>query len=397
MAFNVGNTKIGSLYLGSTKIASAYMGNVQIFSASPPQPVGYPYLLLQCDGYNGGHPNVSGAWSGSGAGDGSCHWIQVSSSPNVWRLEITKWAHISNIGLGLPFLFSSNGSPPVGTITNSCRLIGSGNMDAALDGAYCQSMDRMFAGCTGLEYINTIECTKVENVGGMFQGCTNVGGGALEQYDWFSTYGVNINNHSGTFTDCGSDTGSGQYELSQIPVGWGGTLVPASTLMTSTKVNWKGRYDAWGITANGPDWTNMNGVYLFTEGSVSSYAGVSMNRSRISKFNSLVTTQGQAALYFYPCFMQKTSSAITWAVSTASPNGSLTISQGNTDMPGTLDYGTYGPFSLEFGTYDSAGTVFFCFLVTSSPISSSFNLSTDPYGVLYNNNFKTDAGLRWFR
>ena len=189
--------------------------------------------------------------------------------------------------------------------------------------------------------------------------------------------------------------------LAQIPTGWGGTQVPASTLMTSTRGKWKNNYDVWSISAGNPDWTSMNGLYLFTEGSVSSYAGVSMNRSRISKFNSLNTTQGSAALYFYPCFMQLDASGITWAVSTASPNGTLTISQGNTDMPGTLDYSTYGPFSLEFGTYFPHYfpyyMVYFCFLVTNDPISSSFDLSSSPYGVLFNSNFKTDAGLRWFR
>jgi hypothetical protein len=167
--------------------------------------------------------------------------------------------------------------------------------------------------------------------------------------------------------------------------------------MTSARGKWKSNYDVWEITADGPEWYAMDGVYVFTEASVSSYAGVSMNRSRIGKFNSLNTAQGSAALYFYPCFMQHTSRAITWAVTTASPNGSLTVSQGNTDMPGTLDAGTYGPFSLEFGSYDSAGTVYFCFLVTNDPISSSFDLSSTPYGVLYNSNFKTDAGLRWFK
>ena len=94
------------------------------------QPAVYPYLLLQCDGYNNTHPNVSSAWSGA-AGLGECVWTQVSTSPNVWKLEITKWATTS-LGVGLPFLFSSNASPPVGTIHNSCKLIGSGNRSYSL-------------------------------------------------------------------------------------------------------------------------------------------------------------------------------------------------------------------------------------------------------------------------
>lgn len=389
MAIQLGNTNIGSIYLGSAKISEAYLGSTKIYSSAPA--VQYPYLMFQCDGYYG-HPSVSSIWNGQ------YEWIQVSSSPNVWKLEITKWGYAVNFGTGgLMFMFSSNDSQPVGTITHSCSLIGSGNMDVTLDGHYCESMDRMFGGCTGLEYIEPIHCTVVQNVGGMFSGCTYVEEGALAQYNWFNTYGVNITNHSGTFTNCGSSTTTGAAELAQIPVGWGGTMIPASTLMTSSRAKWKSNYDEWSINANGPDWTSMNGVYIFTEASVSTYAGVSMSRSRIAKFNGLVTTQGSVPLYFYPCFMQHTTTAITWAVTTGSPNGSLTVSQGANDMPGTLDYSTYGPFEYEFGTYDSAETVYFCFLVTSFPIVPFFDLSTDPYGVLYNSNFKANAGLRWFR
>ena len=399
MGLKLGNTTIGSLYLGSTKISEAYLGSTKIFSSAAP--VQYPYLLFQCDGYNGGHPTVSSTWSGGTAG-GEYMWTQVSSSPNIWKLEITKWA-VTSLGYGLPFLFSSNASPPVGTITSTCYLVGSGNMDVALNGDYCQSMDRMFAGCTGIKSIDPIHCTTVENVGGMFQGCINVEEGALDQYNWFNTYGVNISNHSGTFTDCGADTQTGAAELAQIPVGWGGTLVPASTALVTTRTTFKNNYDCWAVDTSYPDtlpdWSNMNGVYIFTQSSVSSYAGVSMNRSRIAKFNNLGTTQGTYALYFYPCFMQRIASGITWAVVTSGYNGMLAVGQGNTDMPGTLDYSTYGPFAYSFGTKDLPGIytgIFFCFLVTNSPIDSSFDLSSTPYGVLYNSNFKTDAGLRWF-
>ena len=54
----------------------------------------------------------------------------------------------------------------------------------------------------------------------MFNGCTEVTEGALAQYTWFSTYGVNINNHSVTFTNCGSNTQTGTAELAQIPSDW---------------------------------------------------------------------------------------------------------------------------------------------------------------------------------
>lgn len=330
-----------------------------------------------------------------------CTWTkEPGEGYNIWKLEIHEWV-LDNFGLyGLSYLFRPNGDSGSASLTMDCELLESGNMDTALNGHYCQTFDRMFYGCTGLYGFDPIHCTTVMNVGGMFSGCTNVQYAALDQYDWFSTYGVNITNHSGTFTDCGSNTAGGQGELAQIPVGWGGTLVPASTLMTSSRTNQFGTYTTWQITGNTPDWTNIVGLYLFTEASVSTYAGVSMNRSRITKRNGLDTTQGSGALYFYPAFAQYTGSTssnrvLTWVATTDTPNGSLTVSQGNTDMAGTLDYSTYGPISREYGTYDSSTNVYFLFLVTNVPIANWAGL-TDPYGVLYNSNFKEDGGFRYF-
>lgn len=383
---------IESIYVGGTKIGSAYIGSTLIYSS---QPAEYPYLLIWFD--NASYtPSTNLLYTPFRS---ICTWSQQSSSPNVWKLEIHDW-NLDNFSLyGLSYLFRPNGDSGANSLTMTCSLVGSGNMDTKLNGHYCQTFDRMFYGATGLTSIEPIHCTRVQNVGSMFQGCTNVEQGALDQYTWLSTYGVNITNHSGTFTDCGSGTTTGAAELAQIPVGWGGTQVPASTLMTSTRGEWKGRFDVWSINSNAPDWTYMNGLYLFTESSVSSYAGVAMNRARIAKFNGLKTTQGQAALYFYPCFMQHDSSGITWAVTTGTPNGSLTASQRGTDMPGTLDYGTYGPFAKEFGYYSSAGTVYFCFFVTNEELTSwgQWDISWKPYGVLFNSNFKTDGGFRWFK
>lgn len=398
MGLKLGNTAIGTLYLGSTKISEAYMGSSLIYRATTPV-VSYPYLLMEFE--SGYTPTTNLLYT---AYRNYCAWSQVSSSPNVWKLEIHGWMvplTTSNVGVG--FLFCGNMQSYTGTLTMPCKLVGSGNFDVALGGIYCLSMDRMFTNCTGLTLITPIQCPTVQNVGGMFQGCTNVEEGALAQYNWFSTYALNINNHSGTFTDCGSDTVTGLAELDQIPVGWGGNMVPASTALTTRRTVFKNNYDCWEVDTTDPDtlpdWSNMNGVYIFTQSSVSSYAGVSMNRSRIAKFNNLGTTQGTYALYFYPCFMQRIASGITWAVVTGGYNGMLAASQGNTDMPGTLDYSTYGSFAYSFGTKDLPGIyhgIYFCFLVTNSPIDSSFDLSSTPYGVLYNSNFKTDAGLRWF-
>jgi hypothetical protein len=326
---------------------------------------------------------------------GNPHWVHVSGAD--WKIVTdlyTGAGGTQDTSLGIGRLCTTTSDVPTFTTKNT------GGVTAeiiSVTGPKIQTLDRAFTLCNAITgfssavpSLNSIQ--DLYNVNQAFDSCTGVtDDSALTLYTAWSQ-NSNITSHSSTFSNCGSAT-----YLAQIPVGWGGTQIPASTLMTSGRVQWKSRYDTWAISAGNPDWTNMNGVYLFTEGSVSSFAGVSMNRSRIGKFNSLNTAQGEAALYFYPCFMQHTSSAITWAVSTAVPNGTLTISQGNTDMPGTLDYSTYGPFAHEFGSYDSAGRVYFCFLVTNEPISSSFDLSSSPYGVLFNSNFKTDGGFRWFR
>lgn len=342
-------------------------------------------------------------------------WTQVSSSPNRWKLTLNKFGEVvlNHVHYyGLCFLFSDiiTGSPgslvPEKLGGGTCKLIDSGNLDITdSDNVICESMDRMFSNCTGLTYITPLHCTNVQNVGGMFNGCTEVTEGTYDQYVWFNTYGININNHSGTFTNCGSNTQTGAAELAQIPVGWGGTLVPASTLMTSTrKAPSSNRYTCWTINSNNPTWTNVkNGMYLFTQASVSQYAGVSMNRGRINgQHNGIGTAQSTYALYFYPSFIQvnsgnvgATTADLTWLVTTNSPNGSLAVGQANKDMPGTLDYSTYGTFAREYGTYDSTKDVYFAFLVTNVSIDQ-WGGFTDAYGFLYNSGFLVDAGLRWF-
>ena len=330
-------------------------------------------------------------------GPDSSLWTRVpGSTSNDWYWECAYFIDTGtgSSAYGWPAAFSDTGATPVGHLTVPCDIIGYGNLTASSRSLI--SMDRMFTNCTGLRNVVTIQTPNtLENVGGTFSGCANIEDGMLDQYTYWSTYNTNISNHSGTFTNAGADTATGLAELNQIPVGWGGNYTPASTLMESSCSQWKGRYDTWWINADFPTWTNVvpNHMNLFTMSSVSAYAGVSMNRGRISRFNNL-STATRAELYFYPCFMTHTSSAITWAVVTAYPNGQLASRQGNTDMPGTLDYSTIGPFTYEYGTFHD-DLVYFCFLVTNVPIADWTGL-TDAYGVLYNSNFKTDGGFRWY-
>lgn len=393
-----GNISIKDMYFGPIKIGEAYLGSSKVYSSTV-----YPYLVFEFS-----VPSFTPSTSLLNSNYRNfCEWKQVSSSPNVWKLEIHEWYYDEQLNQsGLRILFSASDSAGVGNLVpnnlggGTCKLIGSGNFNVEINGKICQSLDRMFRYCTGLTEIVPLECVNVVNVGGMFDNCTEIEDGALAQYNWFNTYGVNITNHSGTFTSCGRNTQTGLAELNQIPVGWGGNMIPASTLMTSSRTYQLGTYSTWHITGNAPDWTNIIGMYLFTEASISSYAGVSMNRSRITARNGLGTTQGTDSLYFYPAFAQyfgtkSTNRILTWVSTTDNPNGNLTVSQGNTDMPGTLDYSTYGAFTREYGTYDSAQNVYFLFLVTNVPIAN-WNGLTDAYGVLYNSNFKTDGGFRYF-
>jgi len=386
MSLYLGNTKLGQIYLGSTRISEMYLGSTKIFSAAPVQ---YPYLLME---FNSGYtPTTSILHS---VYRSICEWVQVTSSPNVWKLEIHNWGQPQEqMGWGIPVLFCSNTDGSTSYLSNvPCKLAG-GDLSIPIGGYYCQSMDRTFSNATGLtEISDIIQCTTLINVNGTFSGCTNCASGQYDMYDYLSTYNLGITNHSGTFTDCGSDTQTGLDELDQIPTGWGGNMAPPASYITGTRTRIYSNYDAWNLGNTHSDiFENPYGMSLFTQVSVSTYAGVSMNRSRIKAINGLGTTKGTYSLYFYPCFAQfngtGSSSTIKWCYTTTGYNGMLTINQGNTDMPGTLDYSTYGTFANEFGSYNSSDNVYFIFLVTNVPIDQWSGLS-DAYGVLYNGNFR---------
>ena len=62
----------------------------------------------------------------------------------------------------------------------------------------------------------------------MFYGCTAVTTGALALYQKTSTQATLPNSYGDMFKNCGSNTPTGQAELSQIPTAWGGTLSSGS-------------------------------------------------------------------------------------------------------------------------------------------------------------------------
>lgn len=399
MGLQIGSTNIKEIYLGNTKIAQMYLGSSKIYELNKK-----PYLVFEFSVsdfvpsttlLNPAYRNIS-------------TWTQVSSSPNRWKLELNEFGMVylqQFPYFGLCFLFSNQTSGdnpgylvPANLGGGTCKLIDSGNLDITdSHNVVCESMDRMFGNCKGLTYIEPMHCTNVQNVGDMFQGCTEVTEGAYDQYVWFNTYGININNHSGTFTNCGSNTQTGVAELAQIPTGWGGTLVPASTVICTY---WNKTSNTTGGTQWYPD-TSYGGKYnidfstltslqLFTNSSVSSYAGVNMRKSNIGLKTGTFNTSN--ACYYWPCFFQLRSGNMLWCVHTQNYNGTLSASQSSGDMPGTLDYESLGTLSVIEGTFDSTARVNFAFVVTNT--SDASDILTNR-GILYNSNFYTDNGLRF--
>ena len=383
LAINAGTRRIAQIYYGSNLIYQCYFVKITFY-------------------FDNNNVNPRGKLLDRAKQVGA-EW-KSTSDPHVWTVITplyTKGAGGNDDSLGIARLFT--GTNDNGLLfqrdLGTCQVL-------SIDGDYdkIETLDRLFQKCTAITSISKTgfydkfaNSTDLINVNSLCNTCTAItDGSSLDGYNVLSQIPT-IRTHAAAFTDADDAT-----NLAQIPFGWGGTQVPPSTLTTSIRVASSGNnYTAWRITADGPDWTNIIGVYLMTTSSVSSYVGVSMNRSRIRGYNSLQTETGNA-LYFYPAFVQcannpgsGSTSTTTWVATTDTPNGSLTASQGNTDMSGTLDYNTYGPIALEYGTYDSTKDVYFAFLVLNVPIDQ-WNGLTDAYGYLFNQNFNQDAGLRWF-
>lgn len=405
MPMYLGNTKIGQLYFGSTKIGEAYLGSTKIYSSTPPGPYvpALPYLVFQFSNPTY-EPNSTLRQTGT--------WTKTSNAVAnewYWECNYVVSAGTGDILSGWAFAFARPEATPVGVLTpanlgsnNTCSIVGYGNLTG--HSTYdLKTMDRMFANCTSLVSIVTIQTPNtLLNVGGCFSGCTEMAGGTLGQYNYWSTYNTGISNHSGTFTDAGANTASGLLELDQIPTGWGGNLMPASHTYTAVRMS----AAAWLMDIyDGDDaipFDNLGGALnIFTTSSVSAYAGVNMRKTNIwNRQNGFSTS---AATYYYPMFWQgpgyptKSSSSIIphWIRTTSMYNGMLSARASAGDMPGTLDYATYGPMDKEFGTFDSTRDVYFGFLVLNAPIDSSFDWSTTPFGIHSNNYFKNSV-INWF-
>ena len=395
MPASFGPYNIKEVRFGTERITKIYYGSNLVYDR--------PYVKLKFY-FDRTNVNPRGKL-GSMAKASGAEWLS-SSDPHVWYVITplyTKGVSALDTLCGIGKLFcgdqSDNGLLTSGTF-GTCQVL-------EITGAYdrIQTIDRLFQKCTAITsvsktgfYDKFASSTALVNVNSAFNECTGItDGSSLAGYNVLKDV-TSISTHSATFTNADSST-----NLDQIPVGWGGTQVPLSTLMVSERTAYtSNNYTCWLVTTGAPDWTDIVGVYLLTTSSVSAYAGVSMNRSRIPNgLNGFSPSMGNA-LYFYPSFVQctkipgQTGNTVSWIATTDIPNGTLMANQGNTDMPGTLDYTTYGPLTRTYGTYSSSMDVYFTFLVTNVPITSWNGLS-DAMAFLYNSNFNADAGLRWFR
>lgn len=412
MALKIGSTSIGAFYLGSTKIAQAYIGSVKVYESSV-APV-LPYLVFEftASGFvptadpNPTHGLVESSSYAIGYTSRFGTWTQVSSSPNRWKWEGWDYSYIDNL-YGIPWAFAfqeGNTGTLFSQLTSAnlgggtCKIIDCGGFDYVdINNHTFQSMDRCFGPATALTEFATMQTPNtLVTVNSLFYGATNVVDGALDQYTYWSTYNTNISNHSATFKDCGSNTQTGLAELNQIPVGWGGNLIPAATDMSCTRQGSRTPYILWLCNATAPSWSTEPSLYVFTTSSVSQYAGVNMKKSNIKNTQNNLSTS--AATYYRPAFVQFTSGSsgsISWVLTTSGYNGMLNASTSAGDMPGTLDYSTYGPTDKHYGTYDSSKDVFFAFLVTNAEPNSWGGL-TDAYGLQGNNYFLNPITLKWF-
>ena len=336
-------------------------------------------------------------------------WTRVSESPNRWKWSCES-QHIS-VGSeqyqdGWPAIFSSTASTPVGTLIpynlggGTCSII-----DAGGDFSEIQSIDRIFANCTGITSFCIIPVVDgvVNNTSSSFSGCSAViDDSALEFYNVLKEYD-GIDNHSGMFTDCGSST-----YLAQIPTSWGGSYVPPSTAFDTYVNSPKCSWNLDSSNTNPFYGTHTGTLNILSTGSISIYAGVSMNRSRCYNRINSFSNATSAAMYFRPCFFymygnkpgQNTTYQMSWLMTTSGYNGMLASNQGNTDMSGTLDPSTYGGFVYEFGTRPgSFADIMFGILITNADDLNTWtaqDFSSKPAALLFNSSFLSDAGLKYY-
>lgn len=235
-------------------------------NVDPYNPLGLPAGIMRVKMQDG--------WSPSSYDTSSLEFTQVSSSPNIWDINVKKgsgignWAHnashpielmgfnpegVTGYANGITTIISD-----IDTKISAMRLaeitsisyqlqstieevgplslpnvttIGSGVFGHKRNLRYVELTDlnnlevckSMFNGCTSLTTMPILTgIESLTNVQEMFADCTNMGSGILDMYNRLSNMST-ITNHNYCFYDCGRDSVTGAAELAQIPSSWGGT------------------------------------------------------------------------------------------------------------------------------------------------------------------------------
>lgn len=230
-------------------------------------------------------------------------------------------------------------------------------------------------------------------IDGFFRNNPDVSTGMLAAYNALSAI---TPNGSGCFTGTGTNTVQGMADRAQIPQSWGGDYVVQDLYVGTgwSKSTSTSKGTTWSFTSN-VDFSTLTSMQVYTESSISDYAGVNMKKSNIkTRVGSF--SNGSVATYYWPAFVQFSgndlTAGITWGLFPTTYNGTLNSSTSSGDMPGTLSYSNYGNHSVQLGTYSSSRNVVFCIIVTNTSTLSASSLSN--YGVLWNSYFHTDPVLR---
>ena len=121
------------------------------------------------------------------------------------------------------------GTPTSGLVNTSHTFSGctamTGCQGAAL-AEYATDTSYMYDGCSGITSLSAAPSAAYSNnVDYMYRNCINCASGQYSKYLTMSGRTTPPSSHTGTFTNCGSNSTAGQTELARIPLSWGGTYV----------------------------------------------------------------------------------------------------------------------------------------------------------------------------
>lgn len=264
MSFHIGSTNFGQIYIGSTRIGEVYVGSVKVYPDSAPDPynpLNLPANTIRCKFSSGYTPTMgdtqtlvdanenvwdiyksSNDWSSLFYICNSLLEVIGANTSNVTKMENTFYycEYLTTVSLfdtsnvtnmqrtffychrltTVPLFDTSNVTVTVGMFEYCYSL----TTVPLFNTSSVTSMFIMFHGCTSLTTVPLFDTRNVTSMEQMFDGCNNVQSGALSLYQQASTQATPPSIYNSCFENCGSNTASGQADLSQIPTSWGGTM-----------------------------------------------------------------------------------------------------------------------------------------------------------------------------